>query len=58
MDRSERRHRAQKKAAKRIRKWKSCANWEMTEKQKGQARKENFSCGCIMCKPWKHGKKS
>ena len=30
--------------------------WErdLSKKEKGRLRKSNGSCGCGMCKPWKH----
>lgn len=38
---------------KRYSKWKCL--WEnMSTRKIGQLRKNNFSCGCTMCKPWKH----
>jgi len=27
---------------------------DLSDKEKGRLRKSNGSCGCGMCKPWKH----
>lgn len=52
-----RRYIAKKKAEDRIKAWKSHSGWIMSERHKGMAKKSNFSCGCVNCKPWKHGLK-
>lgn len=55
MDRGERRFRTKKKQEQRQQRWKE-QGWEPTDKkQVGMLRDHNFSCGCPMCKPWKHG---
>lgn len=43
---SENRHYRDKYIKKRSKVWKNC--------NKGKLSKNNFSCGCQMCKPWKH----
>lgn len=51
--RAQRRSDTERVKQKRYSKWKCL--WEnMDERRKGQLRKTNFSCGCVMCKPWKH----
>ena len=53
-NRAQRRADTERVKQKRYSKWKCL--WEgMDERRQGQLRKTNFSCGCTMCKPWKHG---
>jgi len=53
-DKAQRRADTEKVKQKRLSKWK--CKWEgMDARRIGQLRKTNFSCGCTMCKPWKHG---
>lgn len=55
MDRNERRYRSKKKQSQREKKWNN-AGWNIEdESHKGQLRKNHFGCGCMLCKPWKHG---
>ena len=38
--------------------WAKIHNFEWAKEPKnfGKFKKNNFSCGCSMCKPWKHGR--
>jgi hypothetical protein len=52
-----RRDTTQKKVEQRVKMWARNGWKNLDERHVGMMRKTNFSCGCIMCKPWKHGKK-
>lgn len=54
-DRAWRRTQTNKIQTRRIKLWGKIGWKKMDERHKGMARKSNFSCGCMMCKPWKHG---
>lgn len=48
---SENRHQKNRIIKKRSKIWKNCLI-------KGKLAKNNYSCGCQMCKPWKHKKEN
>jgi hypothetical protein len=54
-DRAWRRTQTKKIQDRRVKLWKQIGWTKMDERHIGMMRKKNFSCGCLMCKPWKHG---
>jgi hypothetical protein len=56
--RAYRRQQSERVSKKRMRIWGAMVKeWKNDPKQLGRMRKSNFSCGCGMCKPWKHWNK-
>jgi len=50
-----RRHQTKRVQRRRLKHWLRLWNSEHTVRCIGKLKKDNFSCGCPMCKPWKHG---